>query len=163
MTAPVTFLLYSPAQKASLIAKAEPDLNSGCWLWTGSITRHGYGSVTIGGRSTLAHRAAFAAFISDPGSSCVCHKCDIRSCINPDHLFLGSNADNVADRVRKGRSRGGSNRGDRHPMHRLSPDTIAVIRALGLARQCTQRQIAAEYGITQSHVSNILRQKRWAA
>lgn len=88
---------------------SEPIPGSGCILWTGSITKGGYGyfSQTKQGKKikTYAHRAVYARrFGPIPARTCVCHRCDVPSCVNPDHLFLGTHSDNMADMVKKGRS-----------------------------------------------------------
>lgn len=85
-----------------------PDPNSGCWLWGGSEGTQGYGQfgVRVGGKSMpkLAHRVAWALYRGPiPDGICVLHRCDVRLCVNPDHLFLGSVPDNQRDMARKGR------------------------------------------------------------
>lgn len=147
-----------------LEARIEYEPNTGCWLWTGALGRHGYGSINAGGQcSMLAHRAAYKVWRGDvPAHLHVCHKCDTPACVNPAHLFLGTNADNVADRQRKGRSSGGSFKGAAHRCARLDPEDVRRIRQLGAARALPQKLIAAQYGISQTHVSNILNGKAWS-
>lgn len=92
---------------------------SGCWLWTGVVLNTGYGQVAINGVRTSAHRASFAErFGPIPKGMWVLHKCDIRSCCNPDHLFLGNHEDNMKDKVNKGRQ--ARFPGSTHPMSKLS-------------------------------------------
>lgn len=80
-----------------------PEPNSGCWLWTGSCHRQGYGKLTVNGKTVGAHRESFRALRGDPGVFQVLHKCDTPACINPDHLFLGTHYDNIVDRLAKNR------------------------------------------------------------
>jgi hypothetical protein len=115
--------------------------DNGCWEWTGCRMPFGHGQFARidGTKPEPAHRSAYALFVGEiPDGMCVCHKCDNPPCVNPDHLFLGTQADNVADMARKGRTR--SN---------LTPEQIREIRA---ARGEKSRDVAARYGL-KSHKS----------
>lgn len=81
-----------------------PEPNSGCWLWLGSIDGEGYGRATFRGKSDGAHRVSYTAFREAiPAGLLVCHSCDVRCCVNPDHLWVGTYADNNRDMLAKGR------------------------------------------------------------
>ena len=77
---------------------------TGCWIWMGCVNREGYGQVSVDGRLQRAHRVFFG-LDKIPKGMLVCHKCDVPSCVNPDHLFLGTQTDNILDMMSKGRGR----------------------------------------------------------
>lgn len=131
-----------------------------CWLWTGSVNKHGYGTLKYRGGYTYAHRLAWTltnGVIAKP-TLVVMHKCDVPLCCNPSHLLLGTVADNNADMVAKGRSRtdGPKPKGHSSPHSKLSEIDLAQIRFL-LDAGISQSVIAGQFGIGQSTVSRILR------
>lgn len=90
--------------------------SDGCWLWLGTKSADGYGSIRHAGKMRKAHRVAYELMrgvIPDGGQ--ICHHCDNPACVNPDHLFVGTNRDNMIDRQRKGRSKNLFPTGDQHP------------------------------------------------
>ena len=130
-----------------------------CVIWTGYLNAKGYGTRWVGGRTVLAHRHAWTEAYGDPGAWHVCHRCDVPACINVAHLFLGTNADNNADKVAKGRqARQPCNQGERHGSAKLTEDVVREIRA----SPETNAAIARRLGIAPSNVSNIRLRKGWA-
>jgi len=141
-----------PAEERFL-EKVCPDVNSGCWLWSGFLGRGGYGQFRASDKTQPAHRFSYEFYnglsIGDK-SMCVCHKCDTPSCVNPNHLFLGSFQENMDDMKRKGRNRVGSD----HASAKLDDDGVVRLRAL-IKDGVPQRQIAKILGVSQSAVSHI--------
>lgn len=128
-----------------------------CWIWTRARSAKGYGSMFIGGRYVSAHRASYILHrgpISDPGLY-VCHRCDTPSCVNPDHLFLGTPRDNTNDRRAKGRS--GDLRGERNGRARLTPSDVAKLRA---SSEPTA-SLALTFGISVAQVRRIRTGLQW--
>lgn len=84
----------------------EVDQITGCWNWSGNTSSRGYGRISYKGKYIGAHRGSYIAHKSEiPDGMIVCHTCDNRKCVNPDHLFLGSYSDNTQDMLKKGRGR----------------------------------------------------------
>lgn len=119
----------------------------------------GYGRANIGGRrATGAHRYAWElAFGPIPKGVFILHKCDVRNCVNPDHLFLGSHSDNMEDMDRKGRRR--QVRGENHGMSKLTNTVVSTIRLL--ESTMPQVEIAKKFDIPKTTVNAILRGRTW--
>jgi len=135
----------------------------GCWVWTRGL-RRGYGSISvpIDRKEKFAHRVAYEAFVGAiPDGMCVCHKCDVPACVNPDHLFLGTNADNTADMVAKGRGWRPILRGETNGRAKLTADQVSEIRALYADRQGSCRSLGAKFGVSSRYISAIVRGENW--
>jgi hypothetical protein len=131
--------------------------DNGCWEWTGQLDRHGYGHIGVSGRSVLTHRHAWALThgpISD-GMFCL-HHCDNPPCVRPDHLFLGTQRDNIADMVAKRRQQRGESNGGAV----LTEDGVRDIRRRAQMGE-THTAIAASIGMSRAAVSLIAEGKRW--
>jgi hypothetical protein len=131
----------------------------GCWLWTGARRPTGYGAFNgPGGITVRAHRYAYElAYGAIADDAIVCHTCDNPPCVRPDHLFLGTVQDNVADRQAKGRSP----KGEQHGIARLSAEDVTSIRTLYASGRYLQRELAEMYATTQGRISIIVRGKQW--
>ncbi|QOK95212.1 HNH endonuclease [Ralstonia pseudosolanacearum] len=128
-----------------------------CWLWTGATHPQGYGLIKRkDGAQLRAHRLAYElAYGVIPVGTFVCHRCDNPRCVRPDHLFLGSHADNMADMVAKGRA--ARMCGSRNGGARLQPDEVVAIRQA----EGRHGDIAARFKISASAVGLIKRRERW--
>jgi len=138
----------------------------GCWYWTGSVYTNGYGRIRAlrskEGKRRLVHRVYYELVIGPiPNGLFICHRCDNRLCINPDHLFLGTAGDNVRDCVAKGRLTQYDKRGERHPQAVLTNKMVVAIRAKYIAGGVLQRQLAKEYGVKQGQISRVIRKEGW--
>lgn len=139
-------------------AKVNKDTPNGCWVWTGGTTPDGYGNFRVNGVYHRAHRFSYAVHIGPiPDGMYVCHTCDNPACVNPAHLWLGTNDDNMADMARKGRAQ--TRTGEESHWAKLTEDDVRAIRA---DRTSSQREIAARYGVHRSLISMIRSRKRWA-
>lgn len=133
---------------------------TGCWEYTGTRDRDGYGVFThTRNKQVRAHRAAFEFHVGQiTDGQMVCHSCDNPSCINPDHLFLGSAFENTKDMIGKGRKT--SLCGERHPLAKLTESDVCEIRELRSDGH-SLKAIAFKFGITFQTVSEIHHHKTW--
>jgi len=151
----------------------------GCWIWTGARTPHGYGQVQVDGRRMLIHRASWEQENGPiPAGLLVLHRCDTPPCINPEHLFLGTQSDNMRDSKAKGRSgwithpervpRGDNHgsrrrrderpRGEAHGQARLTEDAVRDI--LG-SPWMSNAAMAQQYGVSEKTVYCVRRGLTW--
>ena len=127
----------------------------GCWLWTAAINNNGYGVIRVNGRLVKAHRYSWELVnVRIPEGLCALHRCDVPACVRPDHLWLGSQVDNMSDKVSKSRHA----QGTRHGMAKLTDGKVREIRtAHGL-----HREIAARFGVSRATVRLIKSGKIWS-
>lgn len=128
------------------LQKFVPEPNTGCWLWTASINNSGYGQILEKRKAKLAHRISWVLHNGPiPFGMHVLHKCDTRPCVNPSHLFLGTNSDNVRDRVKKNRTFNGQSAKTHCPKgHEYTEENTHIYKTkrggLGIQRKCRQCQ-----------------------
>lgn len=158
--------VYPPAEARFWACVEKKD--SGCWEWTGVLVRGKYGQICVKGRHRMyAHRFSYQLHFGPiPGHDsyhgyCVCHRCDNPKCVNPDHLFLGTNFDNIQDRNRKGRTQRGygfRQLGTANPVAKLTDSEVLAIfksRSRGV-------DLATQYGVSQTTITQIRQGKTWA-
>lgn len=135
-----------------------PEPNSGCLLWLGDTIGHGYGRFRHHNRLLRAHRVSWELANGPvPAGLFVLHRCDVPACINPRHLFLGTQAENNADMIAKGRFGARGPKGEAHGSARLSE--AQAISIIGDGRH--YKAIAEEYGIVPDHVLAIKAGRAW--
>jgi hypothetical protein len=141
----------TPAQER-LEDKFIPEPNTGCFIWLGSVDPQGYGRIFYDGANWRASRVSWKLSKGSIGSLHVLHRCDNRLCVNPDHLFLGTNQDNILDKAKKGRVASA----------KLSPDKVKAIRRQR-ADGASLSDLADQYGVTPATVhASIVGKRTWA-
>jgi len=141
--------------------------NSGCWLWTAYLSKSGYGQFHLNDICERAHRASYMMFVGeipkDDNYVCrtmlVLHKCDVPSCVNPDHLYLGTSQDNSSDMITKGRTM--NQTGELNNQSKLNELQVRVIKSLLEFDTLTGRAIAKIFKIAPATVCNIKTGKLW--
>lgn len=134
--------------------------SSDCWYWTGSVNRLGYG-IFVALNETKAHRVAYKLFCGEiPEGLFVLHKCDTRCCVNPDHLMLGTQADNVKDMVSKGRAKQIPLYGEKNPQSKLTVSQVKEIRCR-VKNGETQRSMCTIFGVSPMTISRLVRGETW--
>lgn len=137
-------------------------INDGCWLWTASVDKDGYGKYRVGGagsRNVKASRFSYELNVGPiPRGLGVLHTCDVPGCVRPSHLFLGTDADNSADKVRKGRQCRGEANGGGGKLTRAQVTEMRNLYALG---GHTHKQLARRFGVNRSLVGMIMRGEIW--
>lgn len=134
------------------------DRSGECWLWMGARSSGGYGAMNsraLGGQES-AHRVSYMlAYGEVPRSLFVLHRCDVKLCVRPDHLFLGTAAENSADMVAKGRS----TFGERHPKAKLDWPTVNAIRSQ--SDRGSLAGLAAEHGVNPTTIARVIHGESW--
>jgi len=132
-----------------------------CWLWKGAVNSNGYGRFIDKNVHKLAHRVAYEIFVGPiPDGQNACHSCDNRLCVNPHHLWIGTQSANLKDAVSKGRMFRPNTNGERNGNHKLCDDDVRTIRAMFHGGQRRYR-IAEHFGVSPSTVGDIIAGKIW--
>ena len=142
-------------------SKYLPDPNSGCWLWTAGIDSSGYGTFLYNGRTLGAHKVAYLLYKGEiPTGLLVLHSCDVRCCVNPSHLFLGTLYDNMQDRNSKGRQARlrGSNNGN----SKLTAEQVHIIYTSYNGKDINITTLGKEFNVDPSTIHLILKGRNWS-
>lgn len=137
-----------------------------CWEWTGAKTEKGYGVAWDGDHTQKAHRVSYMLAHGRMPELCVLHRCDNPACVNPDHLFLGTRAENNADMLAKGRhvaggthTDGNYKRGEKHHGAILTPDLVRAIRRD--KQHLSYSQLAKKYNIGLTTAFKVVKRITW--
>jgi len=135
--------------------------NTGCHLWTGNYKHTGYGGFTYyNNKSMTSSRASYLIFKGEiPNGMQVCHSCDVKECVNPDHLFVGTHKDNVQDMIQKGRKM--SSFGVLNGMSKITDEIVRTIRQNYTGAWGEQKRLCEQYGISAPQMSGLLNNKFW--
>ena len=131
--------------------------DKGCWLWQGHVMPNGYGQIKLRGLVCLIHRVAWEIEnkVEVPDGLDVCHSCDVRNCVNPEHLFVGTRKDNMQDAAKKGRT----SVGVKHHNAILNPNQVRWIRRN--AKKILHRDMADALGVCREAVTRAANKKTW--
>ena len=145
--------------KERIEAKVERIPEAGCWIWMGSSQVRGYGEIISNNRKYLAHRASYEAFVGQiPKGMYVCHACDNVACVNPNHLFLGTQKQNLQDMKTKGRS----TRGEKNAMSKLTENDVRTIKKFFFTKEdVADKEIAKLYNVCRQTINSIRTGRKW--
>jgi len=147
-----------PITQERIEAKVLRIPEAGCWVWMGSTQVRGYGEIISNNRKHLAHRASYEAFVGKiPKGMYVCHACDNVACVNPNHLFLGTQKQNLQDMASKGRSTWG----EKNANAKLTEAQVKEIKQ-GFQAGKTDTELAMQFNISRSTIYGIRNNKLWS-
>lgn len=140
-----------------------------CWYWTGHKIPSGYGTFCVNGKFNYAHRLSWEIENGEiPEGLYILHKCDNPSCVNPNHLFSGTQADNMQDMVNKGRKVSNPPKGIKHPLSKLTDDDIREIRKIYIKGKpgdkpspYSVKGLSVKYNVASSLIHRIVKRVSW--
>lgn len=144
--------------KQRLLDYSHLDPSTGCRLWNRCYDRSGYGWVRYEGKARSAHRVSYQVFVGPiPDGLCILHSCHTPACIEPKHLRVGTQGDNMVDRALAGRYANG----ERHCRSKLKNSEVLEIKRLYSLGGVSYRQLAKQFGIAYVTIGKIIRGERW--
>jgi hypothetical protein len=158
--------MFTDEQITRFLSKIEKVTESGCWIWTGTVDKNGYGHVLINYKTLKAHRLSWLIHNGEiPAGQLVCHRCDVPGCVNPHHLFVGTQSDNMQDMHRKKRHTMRDKRwvqrmdvrGAKNPNAKFTEDDVRYIRSS--TEKATD--LARKYGVHRNRIYEILKRQTW--
>lgn len=140
-----------------VLERSQPEPNSGCWLWTGSLSGNGRPQMLFTGKSQAAARVAYQAFVGPIAPKAwILHKCDTSICVNPDHLYQGDRARNIQDAVDRKRLPMGS----RHPKAKLNEVLVTIMRSLH-KKGWSARRLTIAFPVSREEIGKICSGRAW--
>ena len=156
---PEQAIVLSDAEKRRFWEKVKRSDLLECWEWVGGRSAFGHGRFKASGRLLSPHRVAWVLSTGEqiPPGMAVCHRCDVPSCLNPAHLFLGTKGENNADMATKGRSARGAANG----RAKLTEELVRDLRAEYAAGETSYRKMAVKYGLDKKTIERVVRRTTW--
>ncbi len=140
--------------------EAKINKTNDCWLWTGAKNDMGYGYIRLDGRSVRAHRVSYELYVGKISKTKqINHKCHVRNCVKPTHLYAGTSSQNMIDMFESGR--GETRRGEKSAMAKLTTANVRAIRKSVEKGISTQKDLAKQYGVSNTVISNVVNRKSW--
>ena len=142
--------------------KVDKESDNPCWVWTGASNDQGYGRLQVGDRLAYAHRVSYQLFVGDiPEGGQINHECHNEPCVNPDHLYAGTQSENVSDAINRGSFSQLNISGESHGVSKLTEKQVNEIRALYETTDHTQYSLAEEYDVSRGTVQAIVNWETW--
>ncbi len=139
---------------------SEPDQN-GCINWLGNRDKLGYGRIVVNKKLQLVHRFSYFMYHDKYPENNACHSCDNPSCVNPFHLFDGTQHENIHDKIKKGRALSGDHSGQRNGRAKLTQEIVNKIRKEKIETNITNKALSLKYGVGQSQMTRIINNIHW--
>jgi hypothetical protein len=153
--------LSDPFVIARFLSNCSHGDSAECWNWHGIMNTNGYGRFSLNDRHRLAHRVSFQMFIGQiPKGMVVCHRCDNRKCVNPNHIWLGTQSENLKDAFVKGRMKHPDTTGEKNGNRKLSWEKVRAIREMK-SSGVKSFLIASSFNVSTSTIYDIVKNRIW--